>query len=294
MEFIDKSSYQEREKEICVAYLQACFNAETKTFYPAIDTDQSYNNFSSKTLRKGKYGWESLLMREQNGRCCYCMRRLDRSVRNIEHVIPRNFETNNPQEEFSKYTQSSDILRNYVMLSSEFSKLRFDSLEEILEVKQMPHRIALQNMLVSCNGKFGFSRSGCCCNNARSNDFLLPLMLMPCVVDRVHYDGISGVMFVYPPDSSWNKIVELLNDDTYKEIRVLWYRIWKHKEQVNLEACKSFKCEERIKFMKLIFDKENLYDVPEAYQKYAGQEENEAVYWKMLLDFDWFFTYKWE
>ena len=293
MEYINKIPYIERERHIDIAYLQDCFSKDDGSFYPDIDSDQSYSNFSSKKYRKGVYGWENLLLLEQNKRCCYCMRNLDNCARNIEHVIPRNIVGDNYKEEFLKYTKASDFLRDNVMLSLDFSKIRFGSSKEIAEEKRMPHRIALQNLLVSCNGKFGNPKSGCCCNNARSNDFLQPLMLMPNGNKNIFYDGISGVVAIYPNEPSWAKMLEMLNDDTYKEIRVLWYKIWNFNQRLNLKTVKDFQLKDRIMFFKEIFNQNNFEEVPNEYHKYTGLPDGNSTYWNLLMDFDWFYTYNW-
>lgn len=294
MEYIDKNPYLEKEREFDIAYLQDCFNDESHSFYPEIDTDQSYRNFSSKKYRKGVDGWENLLLLEQHGRCCYCMRKLDNCARNIEHVVPRNINTENPGEEFQKYAKAASIIQDNVILDSDFTKTKFEDTEDIRKAVKMPHRIALQNLLVSCNGKFGNPRSGCCCNNARSNDFLQPLMLMQDGANKVFYDGISGVVAIYPFEPSWEKMLETLNDDTYKEIRVLWHKIWKHKDDIDLNAFESYEGKDRIILMKTIFEVENFLNIPDEYKKYAGVADKNSLYWQLLMDFDWFLTYEWK
>lgn len=294
MEYIDKHPYLARERQINIAYLQDCFNEESHSFYPEIDTDQSYSNFSSKKYRKGIEGWESLLLLEQKGRCCYCMRKLDNCARNIEHIIPRNIDPEHAQDEFNKYAQASDIISDNVTLASDFNKIKFKDTDGIAKATKMPHRIALQNLLVSCNGKFGNPNSGCCCNNARSNDFLLPLMLIPNAKNKVTYDGISGVIAIYPQEPSWKKMLETLNDDTYKEVRILWHKIWKHKEHIDLSSFESYEGKNRIILLKTIFEVDNFLDIPVEFQKYAGVAENNNTYWQLLMNFDWFLSYDWK
>lgn len=224
MEFIDKRPFLEQEQKMDVEFLKDCYNEDTQSFYPSVNSDQSYSNFSSKKYRKGIAGWENLLLQEQHDRCCYCMRRLKSPALNIEHVIPRNLKANDTHNEFAKYTENSKWLADNVELDSDFAKRNFKSVQDIERVKIFPHRIALANLLASCNGKFEEVSSGCCCNNARSNDYLLPLMLMPEVKERIVYDGISGAVAIYPKDESWVKMLQTLNDDTYKEIRILWHK----------------------------------------------------------------------
>lgn len=49
MEYIDKSHFLGREQEIDMNFLKDCFDEDSKSFYPEIDTDQSYSNFSNRT-----------------------------------------------------------------------------------------------------------------------------------------------------------------------------------------------------------------------------------------------------
>ncbi len=291
MEFIDKRPFLEQEQKLDVKFLKDCYKEDTQSFYPSVDTDQSYSNFSSKKYRKGIDGWENLLLQEQHGRCCYCMRRLKNTALNIEHVIPRNLKDNDPHVEFAKYTESSKWLADNVELDSDFAERDFKTVQDIDNVKIFPHRIALANLLASCNGKFEEVSSGCCCNNARSNDYLQPLMLMPEVKERIIYNGISGAVVIYPQDESWVKMLQTLNDDTYKEIRILWYRICKFSQKLDLEIVRSYLLKDRIMFFKKIFNQNNFEDIPNEYHKYTGLPDGNSTYWNLLMDFDWFYTY---
>ena len=276
-----------------VEFLKDCYNEDTQSFYPSVNSDQSYSNFSSKKYRKGFAGWENLLLQEQHDRCCYCMRRLKSSALNIEHVIPRNLKANDTHNEFAKYTENSKWLADNVELDSDFAKRNFKSVQDIERVKIFPHRIALANLLASCNGKFEEVSSGCCCNNARSNDYLLPLMLMPEVKERIVYDGISGAVAIYPKDESWVKMLQTLNDDTYKEIRILWHKIWEFNQELDIETVRGYLLKDRIIFFKKIFNLNNFENIPNEYHKYTGLPDGDSTYWNLLMDFDWFFTYKW-
>ena len=293
MEFIDKRPFLEQEQKMDVEFLKDCYNEETQSFYPSVNSDQSYSNFSSKKYRKGIAGWENLLLQEQHDRCCYCMRRLKNSALNIEHVIPRNLKVNDTHDEFAKYTENSKWLADNVELDSDFAKRNFKSVQDIEKTNKFPHRIALANLLASCNGKFEEVSTGCCCNNARSNDYLLPLMLMPEVKERIVYDGVSGAVAIYPQDESWAKMLQTLNDDTYKEIRILWHKIWEFNQELDIETVRGYLLKDRIIFFKKIFNPNNFENIPNEYHKYTGLPDGDCTYWNLLMDFDWFFTYKW-
>lgn len=60
MEYIDKSRFLNREQEIDRNFLKDCYDEDSQSFYPEIDSDQSYSNFSSRIYRKGIDGWEHL------------------------------------------------------------------------------------------------------------------------------------------------------------------------------------------------------------------------------------------
>lgn len=44
MEYIDKSLFLNREQEIDRNFLKDCYDEDSQSFYPEIDSDQSYSN----------------------------------------------------------------------------------------------------------------------------------------------------------------------------------------------------------------------------------------------------------
>ena len=197
------------------------------------------------------------------------------------------------QPMFNHLSNIGEYYTDNVELDSDFAKRNFKSVQDIEKTNKFPHRIALANLLASCNGKFEEVSSGCCCNNARSNDYLLPLMLMPEVKERIVYDGISGAVAIYPQDESWVKMLQTLNDDTYKEIRILWHKIWEFNQELDIETVRGYLLKDRIIFFKKIFNLNNFENIPNEYHKYTGLPDGDSTYWNLLMDFDWFFTYKW-
>lgn len=103
MKFINKRPYLSKEHAADVIFLQDCFDEKTEKFFPDVDSEQIYEDFKKSKYRKGANGWESILLREQDGRCCYCMRRIDNIKYNIEHIIPRNIKVDDQHFEFSKF-----------------------------------------------------------------------------------------------------------------------------------------------------------------------------------------------
>ena len=46
-------------------------------------------------------------------------------------------------------------------------------------------------------------------------------------------------------------------------------------------------------WVKKIFNLNNFENIPNEYHKYTGLPNGDSTYWNLLMDFDWFFTYKW-
>lgn len=297
MMFINKRPYLNKEHDADVRFLKDCFDENTKTFYPDVDSEQIYEDFKKPRYRKGKNGWDSILLSEQDGRCCYCMRRIDNIKYNIEHIIPRNIETDDHHSEYRKYASVSTLLMDNVMLAEDFKQLPIHNDRDISNSKKMPHRIALTNFALSCNGIRKNIDNGCCCNGVRGNDFLLPLMLMPDVVKLIRYDD-NGLMILYPKEESWSKIVQTLNGDSFKEIRVIWKKLVAVND--NLPKIRNLDLKGRINLFKTAYNTTDFTTIKENIQKYVGlphyddngEHPHEPMfYWHLLLDYDWFGAY---
>lgn len=330
MRFIDKEQLKEESTALMIRFLQDCFDEGTGKFIPPVDSDSIYTNaFCNKIYRKGDRinpGWEPILIRQQENRCCYCMRRLlprnpDIAAKlNFEHIVPRNMEGDG-RAEFAKYAAISDVIAGNVEYNGVFAAIRLNSKDELAGVTKFPHKIALANLMASCNGKRGSmavenvrrqaqkrakdphapaDNPGCCCNNARHTDFFEPIMLHSERAACVFYDGRSGAMSIIghkwtaEAKKTWDKIVEILNDETYKEIRHLWYLISLHFPDFDSDRGMQLGMPERIDLMKQIFEVDDFTNIEERYQKYTGFRINNDFYWNLLMDYDWFLQYDWD
>lgn len=121
---------------------------------------------------------KSLLYHEQNGYCCYCMRKLDlneKAKSTIEHVMPHKVE-------------SMDIAYYYAHVPNLHKNVRKLLLDRnsihIHNERPYPHFCAYENLVLSCSGaiyktekpekEFLFQLHECC-NNARGRVRILPL-----------------------------------------------------------------------------------------------------------------------
>lgn len=170
---------------------------------------------------KTKIALRDILLDEQGGRCCYCMRRIGELApeeRSIEHVI-----VNHPKDDddYNQYLGKSLQLDAAEMISSS------DFLARQTPPPPYPHSVAYENLLMSCAGHchlgVGTSFS---CNNYRGHKFVHPLPLMGDVAAEVKYRKNGFVYWENEADTE-NPTLELLglNYDILKLIRRIWYKL---------------------------------------------------------------------
>lgn len=308
MKYVDKYRRHEEAHDFNVRYLKNRFGKS----FP--NGREPYKKFKRKYGGDNEHpGWKHLLLEEQDGRCCYCMRRLseEKEAVNYEHVIPCSLEGKRGQEEYAYYAEQAPALRDFVEMADVFaekfrilSMREFASVDDLDRLEKMPHTIALANLLAACNGirNQKYSR-GCCCNHSRSDDRILPVMLMKDAVHRVQYDK-NGILSIVGQEASWKKIIDELNDKTLQEIRSIWYYISRttyrpeniralYEEQDMLMRSRGL-----IELFKQAYGKDNFRDIPQEVQRYvpltrpdAPEEGESNFYLSTLLAYDWFYDY---
>lgn len=287
MRFIDKRALFWRSHLINLRFLQDCYCDEDSCFIPRVDSNDFFECFKRPQYRKGESGWEKLLLEEQEYRCCYCMRRLfpeTQGTITIEHIIPRSIQSG---VEFDYYLQQAPVLNEYVAASDQFEIHSRDELNSIL---RMPHMIALTNLLVACNGKVGIHDNGCCCNNSRGNDRVLPIMLREDVLRNVSYD-CYGILYIADMDNTLDGIVCDLNDDTLKEIRSVWYHL--SSSSVTEDEIIHYDKWQMIALMKEVYQVSDFTVIPEEVRRFVGDItiDEDDHYFRLLKDYSWFLSY---
>lgn len=294
MKYIDKYAHSQEAHDINVDFLKDCYQGAGLPMYPRADSDQSFENFKNRDYRHGRdghRGWEEVLMEEQDGHCCYCMRKVKSGKLNIEHMVPKTLKGERGLEEYARYAENAPAIKDFVDIAEVFARKSFAQKEEIESVKRMPHITAEANLLIACNGKREDSLDGCCCNNHRKDVYMLPIMLMEECDSRVDYDE-NGLMSILPEETSLKKIVEELNDDTFSTVRLIWYNI--SGTAHSLEQVKSMsKFIEKVVLLKTAFGVSNFELLSESVKTYAGSvdDSKQSFYWEFLLSYDWFFDF---
>lgn len=219
MKFIDKSIRKQQGEQIVSEFLN-CFYTRTKAypndiynaFCSEIDDAHSHIKFKQRLI-------DEVLMPEQDGLCCYCMRRLSECRKiTLEHIMPNHAID---KTELDKYRTI------YTELNGLPHSDDFKSLFPITDPPH-PHSIAYQNLVLSCDGYlFNESQTPQCCNLKRKHEFLPPFVLYSNIVQTFIYteDGmVEWQEDPEPPESKGNAMRILgLNMSILKMARRIWF-----------------------------------------------------------------------
>lgn len=257
MRYIDKTIHAYECNLLIDQFLALCIE---RTWIPY------YSEFGRTSFRKAV---RRILVDEQNHYCCYCMRRLRMSEITIEHIIP----TSEPRTTFDLYKAYSPFFNQVVHL---------DEFLETWKQPPYPHTVAYTNLVASCAGILseGDNKS-CCCNNKRGNKHIIPLIYLPNISSTIAYTKTG---LIYPVDKDPLKLDAIdtlkLNHEILKEVRFLWFRI--KKKAIHFDQDSN-----RVDVLMRIFDKQVRIDIPDEYKKYYRTD----YFWKLFLDYDWFYDY---
>lgn len=239
-----------------------------------------YEAFKSDRDEEGNLSRDkliSVLLEEQQNRCCYCMRQLDNNIDEItlEHLILNSITRH---EEYDRYLEKETVLRHNVCLAKDF----IDNNEQ--HVPPYPHTVAYQNLTASCNGRIvPGSKEVHCCNLKRCSDFIEPILLYETVHNEIRYKPNGTMLWVNECEESSKKmLVNILglNDPVLRMIRRIWFYV--KKEHINLFDVK------RNNFIyKLMnsFSEEDFNNTQEIQMLLNFKND---TYWKLLEKYNYF------
>lgn len=268
MQFIDKNNFV--NKSIAYAIVNDFISKQR-----ALGKEPIYFIFS-KTPYKNQL--RDVLIDEQNCLCCYCMRELLKDdTTTMEHVIPKGVDENALNSYISKYP----LCFTEVVHRSSFTNTS--------TTPPYPHQVAYQNIVASCKGILDEnSQSSYCCNNKRVRNEINPIMFNRRAEQCVEYVAFSGeIRSCCTTDISIElTIINLgLNNDTLKEIRMLWALITKKGTLISSSTKKR-------NVIQSLFGTDLFSAIPLAYKKYFTND----YYWRLLQSYRWFegyFQIKW-
>lgn len=290
MQYIDKEPQREEGNRITEEYLRTIYIQDEKR-YP-VDYDGSFRALPPK--RNSFYRqMTQVLLQNQQGYCCYCMRRLaGEGDTTLEHIVPQSATA----EDLAKYGKDEfPYLKNRLKLSSVFSK------EVSPKFDHYPHTVAYDNLVASCyglfpklksNGEVVNDGSGHCCNNVRGKNEALPIYFLPNVSDLLKYQKNGDI--VPADDEKWHdpalKMITSakLSWQSLTEIRQLWYVL----RDVTDEEIAS--CDDEKKRFDLIQDNLYLTDISKDKIDDLTNKFKKKDYWDIFLLYDWFHTVEWD
>lgn len=289
MQYINKSLDREEGNHITKEYLRAIWLRE-ECRYPV-----DYNGtFHSLPTSEDSYSSRmmSVLLKNQNYYCCYCMRRLTgNDDTTLEHIVPQTA----TEKDFEEYKKDEFThIKEHLLLSSEYTKKKNPSFDPL------PHTVAYDNLVASCKGLFPKlskignaeqDESGHCCNNKRGNDKALPIYFLHDVSDIIRYHKSGRIIYEYN-DPWYEACVEMvgnarLNWETLTDIRQLWF-VMRDVPKRDILSCKD-ENERR----DLIQDNLYLTDINGDRIKQLTKKFKKKEYWSVFLLYDWFHTIKW-
>lgn len=287
MIYIDKQQNVADGEGYTRDYIEDSYDLGSHAFIPSLQSEEAFNRFRNQQYTPLSphvdTNFKSLLLREQEGRCCYCMCRIsdDAKDSNIEHLIPKK----SPVGDLSYYAKYSDLLNHHVCHSATFEGKHYANKKVVAQQVRLPHMVAYENLVASCMDSHH-------CNSARGNAKMPPLPVIPDIESKVFYSR-SGRVVSEDADVEFGNAIDLLklNHEMLEQIRLLWRKVAESAYRVEqiiilTEAAdkQAFLCE--------IFGKQSMTDLQPKWQNYAPIGENASTYyWDLFVRYDWFYDY---
>ena len=268
-------------------YLEDSYDLGFHAFIPSLQSEEAFNRF--RNLQYNSHSlhadadFKSLLLREQGGRCCYCMGRICADVKdsNIEHLVPKK----SAVAEYPYYASYSDLLNYHVCHSETFEARNYASKQAAARSRTLPHMVAYENLVASCMDTHH-------CNGARGNEKIPPLPVVQGIESKYFYSP-AGMMVTEDGDSEYGRAIDVLNlnYDLLLLIRLLW-RKTASSAYTPAQIVAITDITEKRSFLCTVFGKALFTDLPTRWQNFAPLGENGSTYyWDLFVRYDWFYDY---
>lgn len=287
MIYIDKQQNMADGEGYTRDYLEDSFDEGSHTFIPNLKEEESFNRFRNQHYvshsQHTDTDFKSLLIREQQERCCYCMRRISTDVRdsNIEHLVPKKTLVT----DFSYYARYSDLLNYHVCHSDTFENRTYPNKRTVVKQVKLPHMVAYENLVASCMGEHH-------CNSARGNETIPPLPIIRGIESKYFYSP-AGMMVTEDADREYKIAIGVLNlnFELLVQIRLLWKKVAVSAFHVT-HVIGITSMEDKQSFLCTVFSKPSFLDLAPKWQNFAPSGENGSTYyWDLFVKYDWFYDY---
>lgn len=251
----------------------------------------------------------NILLSNQSGYCCYCMRKIKTAQNEIdsdevvtrEHIIPRGFTIADSVKVSSYYQLSPELSPINVIITDEFEDPSHDQNNDL---PPFPHKVAYNNLVASCNGTFPYVRNAkgskqkICCNEKRYEEDVFPIYFFRNIEEMIDYctngDIQAKVSVSSEIQSKINDVIANTNldCDPLKDIRRLWF-ILSHVSKERIINCRT-ENQRNALFSDILYRTE--FFTPNTPQLHTCFIKD--VFWETFLLYDYFYdvfrtTTKW-
>ena len=268
MQFINKFKYKRKGHRIIKAFIKDKWNNDIQRY-----VNLNYNEL--KRIKAFKY----LLLKEQQGFCCYCMRKIPFNEVTLEHVMPHHLEDKKRKEEVKYYSKFGRFKKGENILLAQIK--RFPYLPNYI-LLPIPICIAHENLVASCQGKVFEGGEKYilhkCCNNFRGNDKIVPLFFIPRAAEIVRYE-IDGTLTYFEKYESTISSLNLMHS-TLIFMRKIWAKIVINNISLN-------------QVNKALTDNDIRINIIDDIDIDISERKNLRIdlYWKLLIEYHWFYNY---
>lgn len=277
MRFIDKTEAGNRVKGLAINrnILESCWDGHC------------YVNLHYDTVDKTELIGH--LVDEQDGFCCYCMRRLHISAESnhnknvsLEHIIPHNISAEDWVKDKAEYRRYPILTKNTVVCPKGVVENPYKK----LGMPPFPHFLAYDNLVASCDGQtldeYARVMSHHCCNIKRGCNFVEPLFFHENVESEITYDNRGNLQcpeeyVPYLDKRGVNVMCNFLN-----MVRQFWKRI----ADSEYTVAQVYEAENNDSLRKDIIDDVFTYDYTGHWLFLTEQSK-----WCIYSDYAWFYGY---
>lgn len=221
-----------------------------------------------------------LLLREQKGLCCYCMRQISfKKHTTLEHVLPRKTDGKDCNA-ILYYLNSARFMKRYVMWTPEPPQRRVFR-------PPYPHYCAYENLVASCDGSIYdvdnpeiryVGKLHNSCNNHRGNAKILPLFFNSHINELIIYEKDGELTF---DEDLYGETIRAINLEypTLKLMRRAWAEVCVHYTPEDVKIAMVDK-----EFRRDIINDTNL----NVFDRHTMTFDN---MWSLFYEYRWFYGY---
>ena len=269
MKFIDKTLNQVEGNQLVDTFLNNQWSVVNSRYF-----DINYSTHPNHPFKLHlRPQLRTVMLREQNNYCCYCMRIISVNSITFEHIVPQSEITLAGLNHYTHYP----IIAQNVCLQSDFENASVKK-----NTPPYPLQIAYENLTASCNGVLPDGSTKRTCNNFRGSNFVEPLFYVSTIEDDITYFK-GGIMLSSNSLHDTSIITLHLNYPLLQRIRQVWYHI----STENISDIENADTESKRNVILTL----NLMGLPPNDRNSLIAVFKTNLFWNALLQYKWFYSY---